>query len=97
MRVFDLYKVFSNFFYYNKNQLGSTSIKKTLPSLCPGFSYEDLEIKDGGSATSEFFKLITENLSESEKDEKIKNLLLYCKLDTLAMVKIFEELERLCL
>ena len=96
-RFFDIHKIFANFNYYNKKQMGSTSIKKVLPILCPKFSYDNLEIKDGGSATTEFYNLLTKNLCEFEKEKKIENLLKYCELDTLAMVKIFEELEKLCL
>ena len=95
-RVFDLHKIFSHFYYYNVNQLDSTSIKKTLPVLCPDFSYSNLEIQNGGKATSEFYNLITnKGLCKNEKEKLIFNLLEYCKLDTLAMVKILEAIRKL--
>ena len=92
-RVFDLHKIFSNFFYYNIKQLGSTSIKKTLPILCPKFSYSNLEIQNGGQATQEFYKMIFKNLNESEKNQIKKSLLEYCKLDTLAMFEILNKIK----
>jgi hypothetical protein len=72
---------------------GSSSIKKVLPALHPEFSYSDLEINNGMAASNSFLDLY------SCEDEEVitktrKNLLKYCHLDTLAMVKIFEVLER---
>jgi hypothetical protein len=94
-RVFDLHKIFSNFYYYNIKQMGSTSIKKTLTVLNPEFSYKNLEIQNGGMATSEFYRLISTNMKKEEKDKLIIDLLKYCELDTLAMVKILEKIEKL--
>lgn len=72
---------------------GSYSIKAVLPALVPELSYQDLEIKEGGSASLVFTQLV---LGEFDGDiEKTKNdLLEYCKLDTYAMVKILEKLNQ---
>ena len=73
---------------------GSYSIKAVLPALVPELSYDELEINEGGLATIAFENLFTENdmIKISETREQ---LLEYCKLDTLAMVRILEKLEQL--
>lgn len=72
---------------------GKTSIKAVLPALVPGLGYEGLEISDGGSAMEAYYAM---SLSENDKEiERIRrSLLAYCRLDTLAMVKILSTLRR---
>jgi CRISPR/Cas system-associated exonuclease Cas4 (RecB family) len=91
-RVFDLMVVFKKY-YLSPDFYGSASIKKVLPVMCPGFSYSDLEVQDGTMAMDAWGKTIFEDLAESEVNEIRQNLLKYCELDTLAMVKIFEKLK----
>ena len=92
-RVVDLADVFRNFYYYDKSQKGSYSIKKVLPAVC-NKSYSDLEINNGGDATMLYFyshiKFKLEN-----KEEIRKNLVKYCGLDTEGMVFILKELRKL--
>ncbi len=90
-RIVDLADVFKNFFYYHPSQKGSYSIKKVLPAIT-GKGYENLEINNGGDASVEYYnKFII-----GEGDEKLyKDLLVYCGLDTEAMVWIMEELRGL--
>jgi len=57
-------------------------------------SYEGLEIADGGSASISYEQLIEET-DMIKTMETRKNLLEYCKLDTLAMVEILEELSEI--
>jgi len=85
-RIVDLLIPFRNFSYYNPKQQGSASIKKVLPTLC-GKSYSGMEIRDGGTASVEFFNMCYNN----GKDVR-KALLKYCELDTLAEVMIVEKL-----
>ena len=66
----------------------SYSIKKVLPVLVPELSYDGLEIKEGGTASMIYGNLKNEPIEN--QDEIRKNLLAYCHLDTLAMVRIFE-------
>lgn len=78
--------------FYHPDFHGSTSIKKTLPVLVPGMSYNGLEISEGDSAMAVFANLALNKFDE-EKAKKIKkDLLDYCKQDTLAMVKLHESL-----
>lgn len=74
--------------------LGSYSIKYVLPALCPGdpeLDYHALEgIHNGSEAMNAFAEL--QNHTAEENTVIRKNLLAYCRLDTLAMVKILEKL-----
>ncbi len=86
-RLVDLMRPFQSRQYYDPGQRGSYSIKKVLPSLVPGFSYDGLDISDGGSASIAFRQLYHEKDAEKIRELR-KNLLAYCKMDTKAMVEI---------
>lgn len=73
---------------------GSYSIKVTLPTLVNFLSYKNLEIQDGNAASAAFLRMLTEEPPEREKTRRA--LLEYCKRDTYAMVRIFQELKELC-
>ncbi|MDO8466600.1 MAG: DUF2779 domain-containing protein [bacterium] len=94
-RTYDLMDVFTKQHYVHKDFKGSTSIKKVLPVLAPELSYKELAIQEGGTAASSWMKLIGNDLSAVEKTQLRKDMLAYCKLDTLAMVRILEELEKM--
>jgi hypothetical protein len=86
-RLKDLMVLFHQRYLYVPEMKGSYSIKQVLPALVPGFSYENLAIGDGGSASMAFTSLLKE--SDPEMIRKTRsNLLEYCKLDTLAMAEI---------
>jgi hypothetical protein len=93
-RIVDLMLPFQKKYYYTPEMLGSYSIKSVLPALMPELSYEGMEIADGGTASAAF-----ESLYYEEDVFKIKeireNLLKYCEMDTLAMVKILNVLQNL--
>jgi hypothetical protein len=93
-RFFDLMEIFSKQLYVHKDFKGSASIKYVLPVLAPGFSYEELNIRDGGMALNGWKEMIFDNKTQEEQSEIASNLLAYCELDTLAMVKILEALEK---
>jgi hypothetical protein len=86
-RMVDLMLPFQNKWYYTPSMMGSYSIKKVLPALVPQLSYNDLEIKEGGTASSVFTSMFT-GVYKGDIEQTRKNLLAYCKLDTLAMVEI---------
>jgi hypothetical protein len=72
--------------------LGSYSIKAVLPALVPELSYDGLAIADGTAAMIAYLGLQEE--SDPGKVEATRNALWeYCKLDTLAMVRILEKLQ----
>lgn len=89
-RVVDLLPIARNF-YYHPSQQGSWSIKKVLPALVPELSYQNLEgVKDGGMAMTAFLEAIHPSTSIEQKGIIQSQLLSYCKLDTYAMVKLWQ-------
>jgi hypothetical protein len=72
---------------------GSYSIKKVLPAFVPELSYDELEISDGGMAMEAWHQMCAAQNAE-ELAAIRKNLLDYCALDTLAMVRLLEVLEK---
>jgi hypothetical protein len=72
---------------------GSTSIKKVLPVIAPDLTYKGMDVANGTDAMEAWIRLI--NMPECpEKAELRQGMLEYCKLDTYAMVRIFETMER---
>lgn len=89
-RVVDLLPIARNN-YYHPSQQGSWSIKKVLPALVPELSYEKLEgVKDGGMAMDAYFEAIHPSTCTDRKAIIHRQLLEYCKLDTYAMVKLWQ-------
>jgi hypothetical protein len=91
-RVYDLATSFKKNYYVHKDFKGKWSIKAILPVLIPSLSYKDLNIQEGGTASESYRKLIDKNIAKIEKEDLKTNMLEYCKLDTLAMVEIFNKL-----
>lgn len=92
----DLMIPFQKKWYITPSMNGSYSIKYVLPALVPEFekAYKDLDgVQNGSQAMNAFANL--EKLDEQEKQKMRTSLLEYCKLDTLAMVKILEKLKGL--
>lgn len=91
-RLKDLMVPFQKKWYYTPEMKGSYSIKYVLPALVPELSYQNLEIKEGGTASSIFTQMVNGEFQGDIDKTKI-DLLEYCKLDTYAMVKILEKLK----
>jgi len=94
-RMEDLLIPFEKRWLYSPRQYSSASIKAVLPAFCPDFSYSDLDVADGGSASRYGAALIAGAVQGIEKDKIIKDLRAYCRLDTLAMVKLVDVIEEL--
>ncbi len=77
---------------YHPGFHGSTSIKQTLPALVPDMNYDGLQIADGDSAMSAFAYLALGRYGSQEAEDIKRNLLSYCKQDTLAMVRLHQRL-----
>lgn len=90
-RIVDLLIPFRKGWYYKPEMGKSASIKYVLPAIDPEFSYQDLEIANGGDASSTFVKMIF-NEFEGDIIKAYENLLKYCERDTLGMVVIWREL-----
>jgi len=83
--------------YYTKEMQGSYSIKQVLPALYPedsSLNYSNLQAIHDGSQASNAFKNLT-NKSPEEQEKIRKQLLEYCKLDTYALVKIYEKFKKI--
>ena len=90
-RLKDLMIPFQQKWYYTPEMRGSYSIKYVLPALVPELSYNDLDIKEGGTASNTFLSMVNETF-EGDVHKTRRQLLEYCELDTYAMVKILEKL-----
>lgn len=90
-RLKDLMIPFQQRWFYTPEMKGSYSIKYVLPALVPELSYQDLEIKEGGTASTTFTQMVTGDF-QGDIEKTRENLLEYCKMDTFAMVKILEKL-----
>ena len=89
-RVVDLLPV-ARTRYYHPSQQGSWSIKKVLPAVVPELRYDDLEgVQDGGMAMDAFLEAIHPATGEARKAQIEQQLLAYCKLDTYAMVRLWQ-------
>jgi hypothetical protein len=90
-RMVDLMVPFRNKDYYVREMCGSHSIKYVLPALVPGLSYKGLDIADGEMAMLAYAGLT--GMADGDEKEKVRrDLLAYCGMDTLAMVRIWEKL-----
>ncbi len=94
-RFVDLIIPFRNLGYYHPDFNGSFSLKSVLPAMFPDdpeLDYKKLDIQDGGMAMDTFANLHL--LEDPAQRDKIRSdLLAYCRLDTLAMVRIWEKLK----
>ena len=90
-RLKDLMIPFQQKWYYTPEMRGSYSIKYVLPALVPELSYNDLDIKEGGTASNTFLSMVNGTFAGDVQKTR-RQLLEYCELDTYAMVKILEKL-----
>jgi hypothetical protein len=93
--MYDLMHVFKKGFYVHKEFHGSASLKKVLPVVVPELSYKDLDINEGVLASNSWGDMVTKEMRQEEKDKIYDDLLKYCELDTLAMVRILEKLKKI--
>ncbi|MGD8368672.1 MAG: DUF2779 domain-containing protein [Desulfobacterales bacterium] len=94
-RFVDLHAIVRNH-YYHPAFLGSFSIKAVLPALVPEMDYKHLAVQDGTQASFAWLKMVDPATPDEEKAAIQAALLEYCGQDTLAMVKVREELLRRC-
>ncbi|MBN8459844.1 MAG: DUF2779 domain-containing protein [Verrucomicrobia bacterium] len=77
--------------YYHPCQHGSWSLKAVLPALCPDLSYGDLDgVRDGGMAQMAYQEAVSPSATPEDKHRLARQLLAYCHLDTLALVRMRE-------
>ena len=92
----DLLTPFQSGYYFVPAMHGSFSIKSVLPALFPGdpgLDYHNLDdrCQNGGDAMTIFPRI--KDMVPEEAEASRQALLNYCKLDTWAMVKVWEKLK----
>ncbi|MFZ5807627.1 MAG: DUF2779 domain-containing protein [Verrucomicrobiota bacterium] len=95
-RFLDLWIPFKEMSYYNPTiQMGSSSMKATLPALMNGYNaYSHLQIHDGAQASDDYYR--SHFLDSKNKEAVRQNLERYCAQDTLGLIQIVQKLKELC-
>ncbi|MBP7885349.1 hypothetical protein KAZ93_04315 [Patescibacteria group bacterium] len=62
--------------------------------MLTGITYDDLDVHNGAQAQDLLIKLVSGALQGMQADLISSQLLTYCKQDTRAMVRIWEELRK---
>ena len=94
----DLQTPFKNRDYVIPEMKGKSSLKTILPILVPEMekAYKDLDMVHEGGEAMEIYKKLAD-AEDLELISRYKSALIeYCKLDTLAMVKILDKLRKVC-
>jgi hypothetical protein len=90
----DLASPFQKRSYYHWQFHGSYSLKAVLPVMAPDLSYEGFAVRNGEMATAAYLNM--QKTGDAQELQRIRqDLLAYCRLDTLAMVRIVEALREL--
>jgi hypothetical protein len=74
--------------FENKSDCNKLSV------LVPELPYQNLIIQEGGTASNTFTAMLQGNFT-GDVEQTRKDLLAYCALDTLAMVRILGSLKRI--
>ena len=86
-RIVDLIVPFRRKHFYTPEMNGSASLKCVFPALVHDLSYGDLSIQEGGIASQTYLSIYNDPDPESVT-QKRNDLLEYCWLDTMGMVRI---------
>ena len=84
-RLVDFEKIIRNHIYHPAFG-GSFSLKKVMPALVTDIGYDDLAVRNGWAAIALFAQMARGQVEDV--DEARRNLLVYCKTDTLVMVRL---------
>ncbi len=92
-RIVDLIQPFNERSYYDPKMKNLTSIKNVLPALVSDLHFNELKISSGSMAMIAYEKLQKE--TDMFKIAEVReHLLEYCRMDTFAMIKVFEVLKK---
>ena len=91
-RLFDLLPVVRDHVYHPAFA-GSYSLKSVLPALVPAMSYDGMAVGNGQDAGRVWESLVRGGLDQAESERIRKALLAYCGQDTMAMVRLLENLK----
>ena len=76
--------------YYHPDQQGSWSLKNILPTIDKNMDYQELDIPSGNMAMEAYREAVHADTAQERKEEIRKQLLEYCKQDTLALVQLWK-------
>lgn len=77
--------------YYHPEMRGSWSLKAVVPALLPDLSYDDLDgVQNGEDAGAAYAEVIAPETPADRKSELETQMLAYCHLDTLALVRMWQ-------
>jgi hypothetical protein len=94
-RLFDLEKVIKAYVQHPEFH-GRTSLKSVVPALVDDVSYQDLAVPNGEVAQLRWAEAVYGDIDDDERRAIFADLLGYCKTDTLALVRLYEELRSRC-
>ena len=88
-RLVDLLPVVRDHVYHPRFA-GSFGLKSVAPVLAPDVAYEDLEVAEGEMASQLLYDLLLkgDEMAEGEKRRVRRELLKYCRMDTLALAGV---------
>ena len=86
VRIKDLLLVTQNN-YYHPAMKGSWGLKAVLPTIAPDLNYSG-EVQDGNDAMDAYLQIIDATTTPERREQLKQELLEYCKLDTLALVRL---------
>jgi hypothetical protein len=93
-RLYDLHPV-AKAHYYHPDMHGSWSIKSVLPTIDAGIDYRSLdEVRDGEAAQTAYLEAIHADTTSERRTALRDALLAYCRLDTLALVRLVDYFAR---
>jgi hypothetical protein len=90
-RIVDLLPI-ARAHYYHRDQRGSWSIKKVLPTVAPELAYDGLEVGDGDAAQQAWLEAVRPETTEARRADIRTALEVYCERDTEAMVVLLRRL-----
>jgi len=95
-RLVDLLPIVRNHVYH-PDFGGRFSLKSVLPALVPGLGYGGLAIGDGAMASIELERLLFrgDEMAPAEREGLRADLVGYCRLDAMGMVKLLKRLREL--
>jgi hypothetical protein len=89
-RIVDLLRIMQDHVVHPKF-FGSYSMKHVAPAIARDVTYGDLDIADGGEASSSFYRIVADPaLSPAVRDGLRESLLKYCARDTLALARVHQ-------
>jgi hypothetical protein len=69
----------------------NSTAKAVLPAISPNLNHSDLDgVKDGGGAADAYLEAIHAETSPERREQIRQELRTYCRLDTFALVRIWQ-------